>query len=107
MKTPEKPSLFLRDKDLIRIKEILKSYVPSYVILGYGSRVNGTAHSASDLDLVIKSMDREPLDISTLVDLKEAFQNSNIPILIDIRDWARIPDYFKEEIEKMYYEIVL
>ena len=107
MKTPEKPSLFLRDKDLIRIKEILKSYVPKYVILAYGSRVNGTAHSASDLDLVIKSMDGEPLDILTLVDLKEAFQNSNIPILVDIRDWARIPNYFKEEIEKMYYEIVL
>jgi uncharacterized protein len=107
MKTPESSSLFIRDKDLIRIKEILKSYVPNYVILSYGSRVNGTAHSASDLDLVIKSMDGEPLDISTLVDLKEAFQNSNIPILVDIRDWERIPDYFKEEIEKMYYEIVL
>ncbi len=107
MKTPEEPSLFLRDKDLICIKEILKSYVPNYVILAYGSRVNGTAHSASDLDLVIKSINGEPLDISTLVDLKEAFQNSNIPILIDIRDWARIPDYFKEEIQKMYYEIVL
>ena len=107
MKTPEKSSLFLRDKDLIRIKEIFKSYVPKYVILAYGSRVSGTAHSASDLDLVIKSMDGEPLDILTLVDLKEAFQNSNIPILVDIRDWARIPDYFKEEIEKMYYEIVL
>ena len=107
MKTPEIPSLFIRDKDLIRIKNILKSYVPNYVILVYGSRVNGTAHSASDLDLVIKSNDGEPLDISTLVDVKEAFQNSNIPILVDIRDWARIPDYFKEKIEKMYYEIVL
>ena len=41
MKTPEKSSLFLRDKDLIRIKEILKSYVPKYVILAYGSRVDG------------------------------------------------------------------
>ena len=28
MKTPNKPSLILRDKDLTRIKEILKSYVP-------------------------------------------------------------------------------
>ena len=53
MKVPEIPSLFLRDKDLILIKEILKSYVPDYVVLAYGSRVNGTAHSASDLDLVI------------------------------------------------------
>ena len=107
MKVPEVPSLFLRDKDLILIKEILKSYVPDYVVLAYGSRVNGTAHSASDLDLVIKSKDGEPLNISILIDLKEAFQNSNIPILVDIRDWARIPDYFKEEIGKLYYEIII
>lgn len=107
MKNPEKTSLFLRDKDLIRIKEILRNYIPDYVVLAYGSRVNGTAHDSSDLDLVIKSKDGEPLDISRLVDLKEAFQNSNIPILVDIRDWARIPDYFKEEIDKLFYEIIL
>ena len=107
MITPDKPTLYLRERDLIRIKEILKSYVSDFVVLAYGSRVNGTAHSASDLDLVIKSRDGEPLDNSKLVDIKEAFQNSNIPILVDIRDWARIPDYFKEEIENMYYEIIL
>ena len=107
MITPDKPTLYLRERDLILIKEILKSYVSDFVVLAYGSRVNGTAHSASDLDLVIKSRDGEPLDNSKLVDIKEAFQNSNIPILVDIRDWARIPDYFKEEIENMYYEIIL
>jgi len=44
------------------------------VILTYGSRVNGTAHSASDLDLVISSKDGEPLDIFRFINLNEAFQ---------------------------------
>ena len=29
-----------------------------------------------------------------------AFSESNLPILVDIQDWARIPDSFREEIER-------
>jgi len=32
--------------------------------------------------------------------VREAFSDSNLPILVDIQDWSRIPDSFREEIER-------
>lgn len=32
--------------------------------------------------------------------LRDAFSESNLPILVDIQDWSRIPDSFREEIER-------
>jgi predicted nucleotidyltransferase len=71
-------------------------------VLVYGSRINGRAHSGSDLDLVIRSEDNKPLDIKELVNLKENLTESNIPFLVDVLDWNRIPDYFKENILQNY-----
>jgi hypothetical protein len=35
-----------------------------------------------------------------LAALRNAFSESDLPILIDIMDWAQIPENFKTEIEK-------
>jgi predicted nucleotidyltransferase len=60
--------------------------------------VNGTAHEGSDLDLVV----RNPADLShpqpDMSELREAFSESNLPILVDLLDWARIPESFRQEI---------
>ena len=37
-----------------------------------------------------------------LYDLKEAFSESNLPIRVDIMDWARIPVSFHREIERAH-----
>jgi len=37
-----------------------------------------------------------------LYDLKEAFIESNLPIRVDIMDWARIPVSFHREIERAH-----
>jgi hypothetical protein len=34
-------------------------------------------------------------------EVRDAFSESNLPILVDILDWARIPDSFREEIERV------
>ena len=34
--------------------------------------------------------------------LEAAFEDSNIPILIQAHDWARLPESFHEEIERRY-----
>jgi len=49
-------------------------------ILAYGSRVKGTSHDASDLDLVIKTDKKSFESIDNLVSFKELLQNSNIPM---------------------------
>lgn len=81
---------------------VLRHYVPQSEVWAYGSRVTGRAHAASDLDLVI----RNPKDLSqkekNIDELKAAFSESNLPFLVDVLDWARIPESFRQEIEKAH-----
>ena len=71
-------------------------------IWAYGSRIKGTSHDASDLDLVIKTDKKSPESIDNLVNFKELLQNSNIPILIQALDWHFIPETFKQNILRDY-----
>ncbi len=92
--------IILREQDRARIIDLLTRYVPQVTALAYGSRVNGQAHEASDLDLALKNDNGTPIETQDLSALKYAFSNSNIPILIDVRDWARLPESFQTEIER-------
>ncbi len=82
------------------IQTLLAEYVPQMSVLAYGSRVNGASHEASDLDLVVM----DPVDPTRaqarMGALREAFRESSLPISIDLVDWARIPETFREEIQK-------
>lgn len=92
--------LDLNQNILSELKSILKEYVPDIKVLAYGSRVKGTSHEGSDLDLVLIHSEGKPIDLDQLQTLRNALEESNIPILIDTLDWARIPETFKHEIEK-------
>ena len=71
--TPKpKSSLFLREIDLIRIREIFQKHLPSATIYAYGSRVNGDAHDGSDLDLAILSTDGLEIPMGVLSKLRES-----------------------------------
>jgi len=95
--------MILREKDKETIKLIAKkTLISSLSIWAFGSRVNGDAHSTSDLDLVIVPDDREKLDIDELMHFKNALQKSNIPIFVQVVDWARIPRSFHDNILKNY-----
>ena len=68
----------------------------------YGSRVDGSAHEGSDLDLVIRTPDLKPLPFETYSDIREKITDSTIPILVDIWDWARLPESFHQNILEQY-----
>lgn len=68
-------------------------------VWAYGSRVKGTAHDGSDLDLVILTPGRKKLPIEILMELKDKIRDSNIPILVELFDWARLPEAFHKNIE--------
>jgi len=57
------------------------------------------------LDLVL----RDPADLTwlqaRLFHLREAMRESNIPILVDVLDWARLPESFHERIRRGYVVI--
>ena len=94
-------SLDLRPEWLAIVHHILATYLPEAEVLAYGSRVTGTAHEGSDLDLVVRNPHKPMIPAYNLGEVRDAFSESNIPILVDILDWARIPDSFREEIERV------
>ncbi|HRP01889.1 MAG TPA: nucleotidyltransferase domain-containing protein [Candidatus Kapabacteria bacterium] len=68
-------------------------------IILYGSRYKGDAHSASDLDLIIKSIDGQAISKNELKQLHNSFIESHLPFRIDIRDYYSLPNYFLKYID--------
>lgn len=84
------------------LHNIFDKYCPKAEIWAYGSRVNGDSHSGSDLDLAVKSFNE---DDKYLYELRELLNDSDIPFLIEIQEYDRLPESFQEEINKNYVEI--
>ena len=94
--------LFIEPEYLKMLTDIFKNYCPDAKFWAYGSRIKGNAHSGSDLDLVVKSFNSENAKLS---DLRQLVHDSNIPFLVDINEFDKLPKSFREEIEKNYIEI--
>ena len=94
--------MIIRSKDLQTLRDIFASANVPMEVWAYGSRVNGSAHEGSDLDLVVRSENLAKLDPDVFFEIKDKIRESNIPILVELLDWARIPENFKEGIEEKY-----
>ncbi|HEX5339119.1 MAG TPA: nucleotidyltransferase domain-containing protein [Gallionella sp.] len=92
--------LDLRQKDAETLLRLLEQNVPDAEVWGYGSRLKGHSHSASDLDLVLRNPSDLSMPQTRLAQLRDALSESDLPILVDVVDWARIPESFRREIEK-------
>ncbi len=99
--------MLLREKDKILIERLAQKTLktPSQ-IWAFGSRVNGDAHDTSDLDLVIVSDDKQKIDIDEFINFKDVLRESNIPILIQLMDWNKIPESFHKNILENYQVLV-
>ena len=95
-------TLDLPQKHLQQVQALLREYAPDAEVWAYGSRVTGGGHEASDLDLVLRNPDDLREESRALYDLKEAFTESDLPIRVDVMDWARIPESFHREIERAH-----
>lgn len=98
-------ALDLPQKYLEQVKFLLRVHVPQAEVWAYGSRVSGGSHEASDLDLVLRNPHDLHAEIGALYDLKEAFIESNLPIRVDVMDWALIPESFRLEIEREHVAV--
>ena len=90
----------LEEKLLSEIKLILRDHVPQYEVRAYGSRVNGHAQKFSDVDLAI--VGETEIDRHIVSAPKEAFAESNLPIMVDVLDWCAISDEFRNVIMEEY-----
>ena len=84
------------------LKQLISEYVPSSEVWAYGSRVTGHSHEGSDLDLVLRNPSALEVPVRGSSDLKEAISASSLPMLIDIHQWAYLPESFKQNIEQAY-----
>jgi len=78
------------------VQGILKAEVPDAVVWAFGSRARWTSSDTSDLDLAICA--EEPLPFDELMELRELFEESYLPFGVDVVDWHRIDEDFKEVI---------
>ena len=76
----------------------LAKHVPECEVRAFGSRVTWTAKDYSDFDLAIVGQER--VDWMTLSRLKEAFEDSRLPMHVDVLDWHAISDSFREVISR-------
>ncbi len=93
-----RPKIDISPQDWDEVYPILKKYVPEYTVWAFGSRVKGTAKAYSDLDLAI--ITQQALSLKRTAELKEAFDESNLSIRVDIVDWAATSEAFRKIIER-------
>ncbi|WP_210520681.1 nucleotidyltransferase domain-containing protein [Hymenobacter terricola] len=95
--------LDLRPKDLTLLHELIARHLPTTVtVWAYGNRVNGNNHAGSDLDLVLRSPDLTERPTNVAARFREALTESNLPIFVDVHDWALLPTSFHPRILSRY-----
>ena len=92
----------LKEEYLEELIKIFNMYCPKAEIWAYGSRIKNDSHSGSDLDLVVRSFNQKN---KYIYELKELINNSNIPFIVEIQDFDRLPNSFQNEIKKEYIRI--
>jgi predicted nucleotidyltransferase len=84
----------LPEKDRDLLLQILGQHVPDREVWAFGSRVTGKAQRFSDLDVAI--LGEKPLDLDRFCDLTDAFSESDLPIRVDVVDWAAASPTFQD-----------
>lgn len=96
------PDLLLPERYLHVLQELFSRHVPDDHVWAYGSRVNGTAHEGSDLDVVILNGRDPDAEIEGLINLRTAIEETTLPILVDIHAWSELPQWLRADILKRH-----
>ncbi len=88
----------LNSHHLETVNAILAEHVPDCEVRAFGSRATWTAKDYSDLDLAV--VGEGPLDWKALGRLKEDFEESNLPMRVDVLDWHSISESFRKAIKR-------
>ena len=95
--------LHLNPRYVAMLHDLMARHLPAEVaVWAYGSRVNGNAHEGSDLDLVLRGPDLQALPAGVASRFREALTESNLPIFVDVHDWALLPPSFHPRILTRY-----
>jgi predicted nucleotidyltransferase len=92
--------IIIAPHDWYELCNIMSRYLPEYDVWAFGSRVTGTAKPFSDLDLLIRT--ELPLTFEKMATLKDAFDESDLTIRVDLVDWAATSTLFRDIILQHY-----
>ena len=82
------------------VRAILAEHALECEVRAFRSRATWTAKDYSDLDLAVVGVGS--LDWKTLGRLKEAFEESDLPMRVDVLDWHTISERFHRQIQDDY-----
>ena len=99
MQRVEARRLQLAPSHLEVLKGLLEQHVPHAEVWAYGSRVKGGSHEGSDLDLVLRNPRDPTQNVAGYATLKDALQVSSLPMLVEVHQWAQLPESFRPGIE--------
>lgn len=79
-----------------QIKEIIQKHLPveEFKLFIFGSRASGKTRKWSDIDVGIWGKNR--LTAKTLADIEEDLEDSRIPFRVEVVDFSRVSQDFKE-----------
>ena len=75
---------------------LLKRHLPNTTVWAYGSRVKWTSRPESDLDLVAFARLEQSARVA---ELREAFEESDLPFSVDLFVWDEISESFRKRIK--------
>lgn len=92
------PPIEISPRDWADVLRILREQVPALEVWAFGSRARRTAKPYSDLDLALVT--RQPLTLEQMAAITDAFATSDLPIRVDVVDWASTSETFRKIIER-------
>ncbi len=93
----------LAAEDRRTVLALLDRHLPGVEAWVYGSRAKRTSRPHSDLDLVLFATPEQRLQVG---DLREAFEESNLPFRVDLFVWDDVPDADRRRIEAEHVVLV-
>ena len=100
------PNLSIGEGQLRTIKAVLARHLPSDIrVYAFGSRVHGrNIKTFSDFDLCLKG--RKPIPDQTFFSLRDALDESNLAIKVDLVDWHKLTPDFQDAIVRDFVLLV-
>ena len=78
------------------ILALLERHLPGTEAWVYGSRAKWTSRPQSDLDLVVFATSEQRRGVGNL---RDSFEESDLPFRVDLFVWDEVPETFREQIE--------
>ena len=96
-------SIDITTEDLKTVLALLQRHLPGTAAWVYRSRVKWTSTPKSDLDLIVFATPEQRRQVG---DLREAFEESNLPFRVDLFVWDEVPESFRKQIETEHAALV-